>query len=350
MALWLGALGFGGGFAVLSQLRALVVDKRRWYTEQEYADTVSVAVSLPGSNGANFFTQLGLRAGGLGGATLATVLFLLPSAALMCLFAAHYERVRAWPRATALFAGMSPAVVAIIGAVAFGLVKKSHRWWQLGVAALVVGCIELDVGVLEIVLLATLIAFLSSGLKRPTVLMMVPVALVLPRLLVVFLRIGISSVAGGLAMIPMLDHEVVGQLHWLTPTEFSDAVTLGQVTPGPVAIAATFIGYRVAGVTGALLATVGTFAPPLVANVAAGRSVAAFSGSPVVARLLAVLGPVTAGIVVAAAISVGRMALHGWLDVAVLGLAFVGVTFLRVPALLALVAGATARVLIIGWR
>jgi chromate transporter len=344
LAAWLGLIGFGGGYSVLAQLRRTVVERERWMTDREYADACAVAIGLPGANGANFFTLLGLRAGGVWGAALTSALFLLPSAALMVGLGAIYGELRNLRNIERLFAGMNPAVVAIVASVAFGLVKKEHRAWQLAVAGATLAAIELGVGVLEIVVLAVLVALLWQR-TRP-VLSLAPLWLILPKLAITFLRVGASSVAGGLAMIPILDHEVVGELHWLTRGEFSDAVTLGQITPGPVAITATFIGFRVAGLAGALVATLATFAPPFVANVIAGRSLEALRESRTMTALLAALGPITVGIVAAAALSLGRATLHGPIDAVVAAAAFVAVGFLRVPPIAALVMAAAARVIV----
>lgn len=344
LAAWLGLIGFGGGYSVLAQLRRTVVDDKRWMSEEDYAKTASVAIALPGANAANFFTLLGVRSGGLGGAALANALFLLPSAVLMIGLGAVYADIRNLPRVERLFAGMNPAVLAIVASVAFGLGRKARRPWQLAVAVATVIAIELHVGVLEVVVLGLVAALVVQRIRGPLVLP--PFLLLLPKIAIVFLRIGISSVAGGLAMIPMLDHEVVHDLHWLTPNEFSDACTLGQITPGPVAITATFIGYRVAGIIGAVVATVATFTPPFLANVMAGRSLETFNSSRVTATVMAALGPITVGVVAAAAISLGRATIHGYFDGAIAMVAFAAVTFLRLPPIAALILAAAARVFI----
>jgi len=102
----------------------------------------------------------------------------------------------------------------------------------------------------------------------------------------IFLRLGAITFGGGYVMIPLLEAEVVHNHQWLTHQEFADATTLGQVTPGPVLITATFVGYRVAGTLGALVATISIFLPSFLMTIAAGSSLARFHTNPVVQSFL----------------------------------------------------------------
>lgn len=353
LALGLGVFGFGGGYAVLTQLRRVVVTRRRWLSEGEYLDTVAISQSLPGASGANFFTLLGLRFAGLKGAALSTALFLLPSAALMALFGAYYSALRGVPQVETLFAGMNPAVVAVVAGVAWDLGKPMRRPAQFAGAIAALAAVELGIGVLEVVLVALFVglvphlrqALQSLPRSRP-LLSLSPSVLLLPKLALIFLRVGAATFGGGLAMIPVLDHEIVGGLHWLSPHEFSDAVTLGQITPGPVAITATFVGYRIAGLAGALISTVATFFPAFLASVIVGRSVQRYHRSPIAQSLFAALAPAIVGIVAAAAVSLARTSIHSWTDSA---MALGGLALLlafRAPPLLVLALAVCARALV----
>ena len=130
-------------------------------------------------------------------------------------------------------------------------------------------------------------------------------------LLVVFARIGLATFGGGFAMIPAIEHEIVTTRHWLSDAAFNDAIVLGQITPGPVAIAATFIGYRVAGLAGAVLATVGMFTPPMILSILAGRSLKAFQTNQLVQGALHGITPALSGILAAAAVALWRTSVHG---------------------------------------
>jgi chromate transporter len=127
----------------------------------------------------------------------------------------------------------------------------------------------------------------------------------------VFVPIGVMTFGGGLAMIPAIDHMVVVDQRWLDPKTFADAIALGQITPGPVAICATFVGYRVAGVSGALVATIAMFAPATALALTAGHYAARFRTSPVAEGILRMLAPAVIGMLAAATFSLGRAALTG---------------------------------------
>jgi chromate transporter len=147
----------------------------------------------------------------------------------------------------------------------------------------------------------------------------VPLGLAMPLMLklgvlltigAVFLRIGSITFGGGFVMIPLIEAEAVDAHHWLTHQEFADATALGQITPGPVLISATFIGYRVAGTLGALIATISIFLPSFLMTIAAGSSLRRFRDNQIVQSFLQGVTPAVTGLLVAAAIRIGRAGIH----------------------------------------
>ena len=126
----------------------------------------------------------------------------------------------------------------------------------------------------------------------------------------IFLRIGAVTFGGGFVMIPEIENEVVNSHQWLTHQEFADATALGQITPGPVLIMATFVGYRVAGIFGALLSTLCVFLPSFLMTIAAGSSFRRFRANRQMQAFLRGVAPAVTGLLVAAAWSVARSGIH----------------------------------------
>jgi chromate transporter len=118
-------------------------------------------------------------------------------------------------------------------------------------------------------------------------------------------------------MVPLIEAEVVRTNHWLTRQEFADATALGQLTPGPILITATFIGYRVAGTLGALVATIAVFLPAFLMTIAAGSSLRRFRANRQVQAFLRGVTPAVVGLLIAAAWSMGRAGIHTWLGLAI---------------------------------
>jgi chromate transporter len=134
----------------------------------------------------------------------------------------------------------------------------------------------------------------------------------------IFLRIGSVTFGGGLVMVPLIESEVVNNHQWLTHQEFADAFALGQITPGPVLITATFVGYRVAGTLGALVATISIFLPAFLMTIAAGSSLRRFRNNKLVQAFLRGIAPAVVGLLVAAALSVGRAGIHSWVGLTIM--------------------------------
>lgn len=323
ISLFYGIAGFGGGYSVLAQLRRDLVERRRWVDPQEFLELAELSKSLPGTAATSLLALLGQRVGGLRGGLVAATAFLLPSAALMTACGAAYSWMRKASALTVFFDGMNAAMVGVVGAVTIDLARSALRS-RRDVALAAACALLLATRVVSEPALAVCAAFVGGTLASlrsggsppenerlhalgwPALFFGAGGLEQASSLFRVFVPIGIMTFGGGLAMIPAIEHEVVDDLHWLGPKAFADAIALGQITPGPVAICATFIGYRVAGVVGALVATVAMFGPAIGLALLAGHSVARFRRSPVVAGALHALAPAVIGMLAAATFSLAR--------------------------------------------
>jgi len=372
----IGLVGFGGGVAVLAQIRAVTVRKRLWLTDSEFAEALALAQSLPGTSAGNSVTYIGLRLRGWRGAAVAMAGFILPSMLIMIGLAIVYKHIKAFPDTQRFFHGLNGAVVALILVTAWRMGKNilTQRWqWWLAVLSFLTVAL-FDATVLEVVLVAGLIgiyidSFAETQLRRLRNLGTIAarrrarvrgrlakrrrsrkkeqlnaeeqeesltlrsigiLAVAMPlaakfallfTLSAIFLRIGSVTFGGGLVMVPLIESEVVNNHHWLTHQEFADAFALGQITPGPVLITATFVGYRVAGTLGALVATISIFLPAFLMTIAAGSSLRRFRDNKIVQSLLRGIAPAVVGLLVAAGLSIGRAGIHTWIGLSIMILA-----------------------------
>jgi chromate transporter len=403
----IGTVGFGGGLAVIAQIRLLCVLQRRWLTEQDFASGFAVAQALPGTAAGNMATYVGLRLRGWRGAGVSIAGFILPSMLMMIVLAILYRHLRYLPDTDRLFSGLNAAVVAVIIVTAWRMGRNTliKPWqWLLALSACIVVAF-FSATVLEVVLTAGLIGIfidsfaekqlrrlgqlegVSSRRKRISARLTLQrrkrrirqthfvggylmraiadervrkarqrsrpdvkppgddknklrsiawfaagmpifakVALLLT-LSTIFLRIGTITFGGGFVMIPLIEAEVVDLHHWLTHQEFVDATALGQITPGPVLITATFIGYRTAGTLGALVATISIFLPSFLMTIVAGSSLARFHTNKLVQSFLRGVTPAVVGLLVAAGISLGRAGIHSWVGLLIMLIA--GVVLIR---------------------
>lgn len=360
----IGLVGFGGGVAVLAQIRNLTVRKRFWLTDAEFAEALALAQSLPGTSAGNSVTYIGLRLRGWRGAAVAMAGFILPSMVIMIGLAIIYKHIRAFPDTQRFFNGLNGAVVALILVTAWRMGKNilTRRWqWWLAVLSFLTVAL-FDATVLEVVLAAGLIgiyidSFAETQLRRlrdlgtiaarrrararlrlakrrrsrkqtsTTLRSIAVLAVAMPlaaklgllfTLSSIFLRIGSVTFGGGLVMVPLIESEVVNNHQWLTHQEFADAFALGQITPGPVLITATFVGYRVAGTLGAVVATISIFLPAFLMTIAAASSLRRFRSNKQVQAFLRGIAPAVVGLLVAAALSVGRAGIQSWIGLSIM--------------------------------
>ena len=374
LALFYGVAGFGGGYSVLAQLRRDLVEERRWVDADDFLVLAELSKSLPGTPATSLIALLGQRVGGLRGGIIAATAFLVPSMLLMIACAAAYSVMRRTPGLSQFFDGMGAAMVGVVAATTVDLARTAlrNRWDVLGAVACA-ALLSLRF-VSEPMIAAAAVAFgvlrSVSRLERPkgrdepppserlhAVPPLVPLlfgagAGAIVGLVRVFVPIGVLTFGGGLAMVPAIEHTVVVEQHWLDTTTFADAVALGQITPGPVAICATFIGYHVGGLLGSLVATIAMFAPALAVALAVGHSIERFRRSPLVEGALRALAPAVIGMLASATVSLGRASiafpsggsLHGVIAAAVAAISFVILLRFRVSPLWTLLGGGAVHI------
>jgi chromate transporter len=302
VAFYVGATAYGGP-AVMAHARAVFVRQLGWVTEADFLAGLSLAQMLPGATAGNLMQYLGYRLRGARGAAVVSLAFLAPCFLLMLALSALYSACGTLPIVHTLLLGLGAAVVGLIvnSMVALGRLVLTDAW-SMAVAVMACGVsLWLHPHVLLIAGGAALVGwgvwksheengdrhhFRAARTRRvgsqekqsrrtmvakmvpvPIFLVLAVVALFLFRatpavsLALAFLRVGTFAFGGGFAALPVIEHETLAVHHWLTPHQFLDGIALGQITPGPVLITATFVGYRVLGPLGALLATVAVFLP-----------------------------------------------------------------------------------------
>lgn len=288
----LGVVGFGGPAAHIAMMDEEVVQKRNWLSRQHFLDLIGATSLIPGPNSTEMTMHVGYARGGWLGLFVAGVSFIVPAAGLTLLLAWLYVEYGTLPDVQPALAGIQAAVLAIILGALWKLGKKAITSPVLGGVALVAGLV-LGAGVGEIPVLfgATALGALVvwwqrtdrrtppppedpeplsassatlGGAASAALLVAGPLGGVTPSLWSVgffFLKVGAVLYGSGYVLIAFLEGGVVEDYGWLTSKQLLDAVALGQLTPGPVLTTATAVGYFVAGVPGALVATLGIFLP-----------------------------------------------------------------------------------------
>jgi chromate transporter len=285
----LGTIAFGGPAAHLAMMEEEFVRRRHWITHSEFLDRLAAANLIPGPSSTEVAIFVGQLKRGWRGLIVAGCCFIIPAALIVSVIAWAYMRFGSLPKIEGIFYAIKPAVVAIVIQALGKLARTGLKTIQLAViAALAIVLTFLGVGPLIVLLFAGLLSaaplaiknrLLSAGLGLPKIVLskvslsnvasgaMAAAAVgaafpsVLLRLFLSFLKIGSVVFGSGYVLLAFLQTEFVERLHWLTEQQLIDAVAVGQFTPGPVFTTATFIGYVVAGWSGAAVATIGIFLP-----------------------------------------------------------------------------------------
>jgi chromate transporter len=322
----LGIIGFGGPMAHIAMMERDAVERRGWLSRERFMDALAATNLVPGPNSTEMAIHLGQVRAGLPGAILGGVAFITPAVLLMLVLSWAYVRWQTVPAVEDIFYGIKPAVIALIFVTAYRLFRGSVSDWKLGAIFVASGALAFFFAGWEIAVLlaAGLLGILLYGpaVHLPGRLAVLPLIGAsafawepgtLADLFWLCLRTGSLLFGGGYVMIPLLEHDVVERFGWMTRDEFLDGVALGQSTPGPIVVTATFIGYQAAGLPGALVATFAIFLPAFVFAILVGRFLTAFAHAPVLRAALKGIGAAVVGTILATTVRLSRDAfVDGW--------------------------------------
>jgi chromate transporter len=257
----LGVIGFGGPAAHIALMESEVVKRRHWLSHQEFLDLLGATNLIPGPNSTEMAIHIGYRRAGFAGLVLAGTCFILPAAAIVTWIAWLYVEYGTLPQLGLVLRSVKPVIIVVVLQALWSLGKTAIKTTTLAVVA--VGSIILSLaGVHELlVLLVAAVGCVAVGKMRLGSSMF---SVELLPLFLFFLKVGSVLFGSGYVLLAFLRADLVERWHWLTAGQLLDAVAIGQVTPGPVFTTATFIGYVLAGLPGAFVATVGIFLPAFV--------------------------------------------------------------------------------------
>jgi chromate transporter len=283
----LGLTAFGGP-AMVAYIRRMAVEEGKWLDHRAFGDGVALCQTIPGATAMQVSAYVGFRVKGIAGAAVSFVGFGLPAFLLMVVLSASYARSHTLPSVVAILNGLQVIVVAIVANAAVSFAKTSLKGFRdVIVAVFAAGMFGLRVSPILVIVIAALLGFLiykddsvkdspSPSLKDSQFerhLMMIAAVAALGFVLlfllerrlfdlaVVMLKIDLFAFGGGFASLPLMFHEIVEVRAWMDAQTFLNGIALGQITPGPIVITATFAGYIVYGLVGAIVATVGMFLP-----------------------------------------------------------------------------------------
>jgi chromate transporter len=349
----LGTIAFGGPAAHIAMMEAEVVRKRRWVTREQFVDLLGAVNLIPGPNSTEMAIHLGLVRAGWRGLIVAGTCFILPAMVIVLALAVAYVRYGTLPEAGWLLYGVKPVIIVIVVQALWSLGKTAVKGPLTGAAGLAVVVLSF-LGVNEVLLLFAggFVVMALKNLREGRGQRAGAVALTAPILLggspasaavaagatvpvslwsltTFFLKVGSILFGSGYVLLAFLRADLVQRFGWLTDQQLLDAVAVGQVTPGPVFTTATFVGYVVAGVPGALLATFGIFFPSFVLVAASNPVIPRLRRSRWTAGFLDGVNVASLGLMAAVTWHLGRAALVDWVTVGIALIAAVLIFRLR---------------------
>jgi chromate transporter len=335
----LGTIAFGGPAAHIAMMEEEVVRRRRWLDHERFLDLLGATNLIPGPNSTEMAIHIGLVRAGWRGLVVAGSCFILPAMLIVWLLASLYVRYGSLPEATFLLYGIKPVIIAIVVQALWGLGKsavKGPLTALIGAAVMVLfflgtneifllfaaGFVAMAVenlwrrwkqGTRALIGLPILFSMFFGSVDASSAIAMTPVVPVsLMKLTLFFLKIGSVLFGSGYVLLAFLRADLVDRWHWLTDQQLLDAIAIGQFTPGPVFTTATFVGYVVAGSSGAILATIGIFLPAFVFVLISSPFIPKLRSSPWASGFLDGVNVASLGLMAAVTWQLGRAAVIDW--------------------------------------
>jgi chromate transporter len=364
LCLKLGTIAFGGPAAHIAMMRDEMCIRRRWVSEERFLDLVGAANLIPGPTSTELAIYLGYERAGWKGLILSGVCFIFPAMVMVLVIAWAYVIYGATPDAHWLLHGIKPVIVAIIIYALWGLLKTAVKGPLLAAAGIVVlglylagfNPVALLFGIGALVTLIKNVSHLSRPQDSSTGVPLLAGVVVsagaasgithaafsLASLFLTFLKLGAVVFGSGYVLLAFLRDDFVHRLGWLSDQQILDAVAVGQFTPGPVFTTATFIGYILGGLPGAILATVGIFLPSFIFVAAVFPIVGMVRRSPWASGFLDGVNVGALGLMAGVTWQLGRAALVDWFTMAIAAFALVLIFRFRINSAWLVLGGGAA--------
>ncbi|HUC79443.1 MAG TPA: chromate efflux transporter [Flavisolibacter sp.] len=334
----LGVIGFGGPAVHIALMEEEVVRKRGWMSQQHFLDLVGATNLIPGPNSTEMTMHLGHERAGWKGLVVAGACFILPAVFITAIFALLYQQYGQLPQVQPFLYGIKPAIIAVVISLMINLGRKALKSVELGVIG-VLAAVAVLAGLNEIYVLfgGGLLGIILYLVKRknktangivPFVLLQIadPVANISNvKLFLTFLKIGSILYGSGYVLFAFLDAELVGT-GLLTKQQLVDAIAVGQFTPGPVFSSATFVGWQIGGLWGAIGATIGIFLPSFLFVALLNPLIPRLRSSGMMGAFLDTVNIVSIAIILSVVVEIGQQTLLHWRTILVAIVSFV-ITF-----------------------
>jgi len=327
----LGFVGFGGPVALVGQMERELVTEKKWLTKEQMREAVAICQTMPGPLAIQVGVYISYLRAGFWGAWAGGWAFILPNFVIVAGLGALYVYLGDLKPVTAIFYGVSPAVIALILHSCYRLAKLGMEDWAqwaiAGVCLVVTVVLQAEVALLFIGAGIVGILYYGKLFKRPPAIapatiipvlaQVVPMPLAstsgLAKLGLFFLKAGSLTFGSGLVIVPFLEQGLVKEFGWLDERQFLIAVAIGMISPGPVVITATFVGFLVAGFWGSVVSTVGIFLPSFLFVLIIAPILARNRDNPNVQGFVKGAYGAAIGTILGACILLGRIAIGDWL-------------------------------------
>lgn len=320
----LGCIGFGGPAVHIAMMEEEVVRKRKWLSQDYFLDLVGATNLIPGPNSTEMTMHCGHERAGWKGLIVAGFCFILPAVLITGAFAWAYQKYGKLPEVTPFIYGIKPAIIAVIVSLMISLGKKALK-------SLVLGVIGISAAVLALIGINEILILFGGGLvgisiyllqnRRSTVNSVIPFILLQAgslsdegfnwKVFWIFLKVGAILYGSGYVLFAFLNAELVST-GMLSKQELIDAIAVGQFTPGPVFSSATFIGWQIAGLPGAVAATVGIFLPSFLFVALLNPLIPRLRQSKIMSVFLDTVNIISVALILAICIEMGKAAIADW--------------------------------------
>lgn len=344
----LGATGFGGPVALCGQMEKDLVQGKAWLSKDQMREAIAISQSMPGPLAIQVGIFIAYMRGGFWGAWAGGWSFILPNFVMVAALGAAYVHFGGLSWMTAIFYGVSPAVIALIVHSCWRLAKlgmEDRFQWMVAIAAFAItAVVRAEMAAVFIGAGLCGVLYYGTSLRRTPTATLPSIAAplgasgivaggtttaslpLLVKLGGFFLKAGCLTFGSGLVIVPFLEQGLVQETNWLNPREFLVAVAIGMMSPGPVVITATFVGYLVAGFWGSLVATIGIFLPSFLMVLVVAPILMRHRGNANVQGFVKGAFAAAIGTILGASILLGKIAIGDWLT-ALIGLVCLGLLF-----------------------